>query len=334
MANTKISALTAATTPVAGTEVLPIVQSSATVKLAISDLTPGLSTITAAKGGTGQTTYAVGDTLYASATTTISKLTIGAANTVLTSSGTAPQWSTSLNNVTIGATTATTGKFTTLEATTTSRVGTAGTAVGMFTVTGGRSLFGANSETYSIAVGYSQARLNSGQIYYIGATDSATPAMVFSNVSGTERVRFDTAGIVTMSAYGAGAATFSAAGVISSVSDETWKIKDGVPVDPDSMLKKLEPGYWYYNDEKKETFGTDRQLGFYAQNVNAAIGPEAAPQPEVTITKALDGTDIVTTKPWGYYDRSVLAITVMSLQKALAAIESLTARIEALEAKS
>lgn len=144
-------------------------------------------------------------------------------------------------------------------------------------------------------------------------------------------MRIATGGIVTMSAYGAGAATFSAAGVISSVSDETWKIKDGVPVDPDSMLKKLEPGYWYYNDEKKEIFGVDRQLGFYAQNVNAAIGPEAAPTPETVISKAEDGTDIVTTKPWGYYDRSVLAVTVMSLQKALATIESLTARITALE---
>ena len=128
------------------------------------------------------------------------------------------------------------------------------------------------------------------------------------------------AGVVTFSNYGAGTATFNGSGVISSVSDETWKIKDGVPVDTDAMLKKLEPGYWYYNDEKKETFGADRQLGFYAQNVNAAIGPEAAPEPE-------EG------KPWGYYDRSVLAVTVMSLQKALATIESLTARITALEAK-
>jgi len=118
-------------------------------------------------------------------------------------------------------------------------------------------------------------------------------------------------GIVTMSAYGAGAATFSAAGVISSVSDETWKIKDGVPTDPDAMLQKLTPGYWFYNEEKRDTFGKDRQLGFYAQNVNKAIGPEAAPEPE-------DG------KPWGYYDRSVLAVTVMSLQKALGTIQELT----------
>ena len=141
------------------------------------------------------------------------------------------------------------------------------------------------------------------------------------------------AGIVTMPGYGAGAATFSSAGVISSVSDETWKVKDGAPVDTDAMINKLEPGYWYYNDEKKETFGKDRQLGFYAQNVNAAIGPEAAPEPETVVTKNDDGTETSVTKPWGYYDRSVLAVTVMSLQKALATIESLTARITALEAK-
>lgn len=39
MADSKISALTSASTPLAGTEVLPIVQSSATVKVATNDLT-------------------------------------------------------------------------------------------------------------------------------------------------------------------------------------------------------------------------------------------------------------------------------------------------------
>jgi hypothetical protein len=144
-----------------------------------------------------------------------------------------------------------------------------------------------------------------------------------SNGGGTdlaERMRISSNGIITMSAYGAGTATFSAAGVISSVSDETYKIKDGVPLNPDAMLQKLEPGYWFYNDEKKEIFGADRQLGFYAQNVNQAIGAEAAPIPE-------EG------KPWGYYDRSVLAVVVMSLQNALSTIETLTSRIEALESK-
>jgi hypothetical protein len=41
MADKKISALTGASTPLAGTEVLPIVQSGATVKVAVSNLTAG-----------------------------------------------------------------------------------------------------------------------------------------------------------------------------------------------------------------------------------------------------------------------------------------------------
>jgi hypothetical protein len=87
MANTKISALTTATTPVAGTEVLPIVQSSATKQLSIANLTPGLSTITAAKGGTGQTSYAVGDLLYADTTTTLAKLADVATGNAIISGG-------------------------------------------------------------------------------------------------------------------------------------------------------------------------------------------------------------------------------------------------------
>jgi hypothetical protein len=41
MADKKISALTGATTPLAGTEVLPIVQTGSTVKVAVSNLTAG-----------------------------------------------------------------------------------------------------------------------------------------------------------------------------------------------------------------------------------------------------------------------------------------------------
>jgi hypothetical protein len=65
---------------------------------------------------------------------------------------------------------------------------------GKFNVGGGRSNFGANSEIYSIGVGYTQARVNSGQTYYIGASDSATPDLIFSNSAGTERFRFGSAG--------------------------------------------------------------------------------------------------------------------------------------------
>jgi hypothetical protein len=66
MADVKISALTAATTPLAGTEVLPIVQSGVTVKVAVSNLTAGravalgATTITGALSVSGITTVAAG----------------------------------------------------------------------------------------------------------------------------------------------------------------------------------------------------------------------------------------------------------------------------------
>ncbi len=146
--------------------------------------------------------------------------------------------------------------------------------------------------------------------------NSVNGQAVILGTANTARLTVATNGVITMSAYGAGAATFSASGVISSVSDETWKIKDDIPANPDEMLQKLEPGYWFYNEEKAPIFGKDRQLGFYAQNVNAAIGSEAAPIPE-------EG------KPWGYYDRSVLAVTVMSLKNALKTIQELNDKFDA-----
>ena len=62
MADKKISALTAASTPLAGTEVLPIVQSGATVKVAVSDLTAGRAiSATAVTASTGDITSTAGN---------------------------------------------------------------------------------------------------------------------------------------------------------------------------------------------------------------------------------------------------------------------------------
>ena len=93
MTNKTISALSSAST-IVGTEVLPIVQSSATVKVSVANLTSGLGTIIATKGGTGQTLYAVGDLLYADTTTSLAKLADVATGNALISGGvsTAPSW--------------------------------------------------------------------------------------------------------------------------------------------------------------------------------------------------------------------------------------------------
>jgi len=279
MADKKISALTAASTPLAGTEVLPIVQGGATVKVAVSNLTAGRAVAAASLTATG---------------------TVSAATLTATGTASANVLSVAGNGAAIVLTESPIGSATYYVMDTTVETG------------GKRWRFG-----YTGATTFSN-------FSFLNVTDNVTALNLASN------------GIVTMSAYGAGAATFSAAGVISSVSDETWKIKDGVPSNPDEMLKKLEPGYWYYNDEKKEVFGAERQLGFYAQNVHSAIGSEAAPTPTEITMPDDTGTQIGTGKfrPWGYYDRSVLAVTVMSLQKALAAIETLEAKVAALEART
>lgn len=156
-----------------------------------------------------------------------------------------------------------------------------------------------------------------------GAVSAGTvPAALYfatgTSGGGGTKLAIASSGVITMANYGAGTATFSAAGVISSVSDETYKIKDGVVADPMSMIMALEPGYYFGKPEAN--MGPGRQLGFYAQNVRAAIGPEAAPDPEPS-------------KPWGYFDRSVLAVAIDAIKVQKAQIDALTARIVALEAK-
>ena len=63
MSNSKISALTSATTPLAGTETLPIVQSSATTKVTVANLTAGRSV---AAGNYSATSNVYFNTAYSS----------------------------------------------------------------------------------------------------------------------------------------------------------------------------------------------------------------------------------------------------------------------------
>lgn len=263
-------------------------------------------------GGTGLTSFTSDGVVYASSTSAL------ATSTALTWNGTTLNFGGTAQRITGDFSNATAANRLAFQ-TNTANANTSVLIIPNGSATGATLLLENSSSPANNA--FAQLTLDTASVSFrsgIRGAGTYLPMTFFTG--GSERVRIDTAGIVTMSAYGAGAATFSATGVISSVSDETWKTKDGAPVNPDAMIKKLQPGYWYYNEEKRKTFGEERQLGFYAQNVNAAIGPEAAPEPE-------EG------KPWGYYDRSVLAVVVMSLQNALDTIDSLTARIAALEQK-
>ena len=73
MADTKISALPASTTPLAGTEVLPIVQSSSTVQVSVANLTAGRAvatgalTVTGTLSATGNITSTTGNVVIGTA---------------------------------------------------------------------------------------------------------------------------------------------------------------------------------------------------------------------------------------------------------------------------
>lgn len=73
----------------------------------------GWKVVPTTAGGTGLTTYTAGDTLYYASGTTFTKLAIGTSKTIMTSSGTAPQWSTNLDTTQggTGLTTYTAGDF-------------------------------------------------------------------------------------------------------------------------------------------------------------------------------------------------------------------------------
>ena len=85
MANQKISALTSASTPLAGTEVLPIVQGGSTVKVATLDVTGGVYIGKGASNLASNTV--VGNAAFTAVTTGSNSVIVGQSAAVLTTTG-------------------------------------------------------------------------------------------------------------------------------------------------------------------------------------------------------------------------------------------------------
>lgn len=98
IASDKAIKFSSTTDPDSGTYDLTLERASAAT-LKLTDGAGGVAKLNAVSGGTGQTAYAVGDILYASSTTALSRLAVGSNTNVLTLSGGLPTWAAPSGNV-------------------------------------------------------------------------------------------------------------------------------------------------------------------------------------------------------------------------------------------
>jgi len=116
----------------------------------------------------------------------------------------------------------------------------------------------------------------------------------------TERMRISSAGVVTITNLGTGTVT-STSGVLSVVSDMNLKIEDGYIENALEKVINLKPRYFLWKDESGLPTNL-RQLGFYAQEVNAALGEEVANTPSEN-------------NNWGIHDRGIIAMLTKAIQE-------------------
>jgi hypothetical protein len=170
--------------------------------------------------------------------------------------------------------------------------------------------------TLGTAISWTDAVSNTG---YLSIRNSAAALGADNNLvfetAGTEKMRISTGGVVTITNLGSGSVT-ATSGVLSAVSDMNLKDEDGFIDNALEKVLKLKPRYYHWKEESG--LPTDlRQLGFYAQEVNEALGEEAANTPKTENDK------------WGIYDRGMIAFLTAAIQEQQAQIEELKALIAA-----
>lgn len=107
--------------------------------------------------------------------------------------------------------------------------------------------------------------------------------------------------IYSFGTLGTGTVT-ATAGTLSVVSDMNLKIEDGFINNALDKVMNLIPRYFLWKEESGLPTNI-RQLGFYAQEVNQALGEEAANTPK-------DKND-----KWGIFDRGMIAMLTKAIQE-------------------
>jgi hypothetical protein len=164
---TTVGTITFGTTAITFAEFSTSQVYTGTSPIQVSGTVISLNTVPVASGGTNITSYTTGDLLYASGSTTLSKLTIGATNYVLTSSGTVPQY-VAQSTLSVGsATTATT---------TTNLAGGAAGSVAYNTGSGATSFLALGTTNYVLTAGASAPQYVAQSTLSVGSATTATTA--------------------------------------------------------------------------------------------------------------------------------------------------------------
>jgi len=156
----------------------------------------------------------------------------------------------------------------------------------------------------------------SGQFRIRAGNDAQTDginAIVISR-TGISSVSISISGAATFTSLGTGSVT-ATSGLLSTVSDSSYKVESGYIDSAIEKVLKLKPRYFYWN-EKSGLPKDIRQLGFYAQEVNEALGEEAANTPQDKNT------------PWGISDRSMIAMLTKAIQEQQEIINDLKQKIK------
>jgi hypothetical protein len=128
-----------------------------------------------------------------------------------------------------------------------------------------------------------------------------------------ERMRITSGGVVQIAGLTSNGtvSTQNSNGSLYVSSDANLKIEDGFVENGIEKVLALKPRYFYWKD--KELFSADRQLGFYAQEVNE-VSEETANTPPMGCG-------------WGIYDRGLIAILTKAIQEQQSQIDILKQEI-------
>jgi len=187
------------------------------------------------------------------------------------------------------------------------------TSLSIASNTGGITLNRTGTSNYSTILYQSAA----ADKWYVGMRENNATSdyILYNATNNTDTLRISIAtGAATFSSLGTGAVT-ATGGTLSTTSDMNLKVEDGFIDNALDKVLKLTPRYFLWKEESG--LPTDlRQLGFYAQEVNEALGEEVANTP-----KEEDGK-------WGIYDRGMIAMLTKAIQELSAQVEELKARLD------